>query len=682
MTSLRTGSLLLVLLLTPATFAQERTHAITPEDYAQLSSVTDFAVSPDGKQVVYCLATWNTTEDNRRTDLWLLNTDGSGKPTRLTFDRGGDHKPSWSPDGKTIYFAGKRKRASETKAPYDGSTQVWQIAVNGGEPRAVTREAGGIILHDHAPTAEAIYFTKDSDHNDQDDFSKLRQQYAQVEYGHGKRRISQVYRLDLNSWQTEKVIDARRYVRELAVTADGKKVGMITAPDDTVIRSEGDARVEVWDAETKKTTVTDQSWKKTAASPWPWLESLAWDAAGTRLAYCTIFDAHPTEIIVCTAEGNKWPATRVKRLPGQHVHGYGSPLRWSQAGLIYLGEKAGEVPPVVYNPTTEQTAPAPAAWAGKVVYGIETAAGKVIALAADAQGFAELVAFEPGAERLRRLTTLNPQTKTWKLPSVRHITWKAADGAEVGGVLELPEGYIKGNPLPLVVAIHGGPTTSTKADLSFDPHNGRLYFAAKGYAVLLPNYRGSTGYGDKFVTDLIGNENDIEVKDILAGVQHLIKEGIADPERLAVMGWSNGGYLTNCLIALQDSPVKFRAASSGAGILDTVAEWGFNDEPAYPMVFKKGLPWEQPEIYRKTSPTYGLGNVTTPTLIHVGGNDERCPPGHSRMLYRALKEYRKVPTNLVVYTGEPHGLSKLSNRTAKMAWDLAWFEKYLKTSSR
>jgi dipeptidyl aminopeptidase/acylaminoacyl peptidase len=276
----------------------------------------------------------------------------------------------------------------------------------------------------------------------------------------------------------------------------------------------------------------------------------------------------------------------------------------------------------------------------------------------------------------------NPYTATWKLPSVQHITWKAPDGTEVGGVLELPHGYKKGDKLPLVVAIHGGPTTSTKADLSFDPHNGRLYFAAAGYAVLLPNYRGSTGYGDKFVTDLIGHENDVEVKDILAGIQHLVKEGIADPERVGCMGWSNGGYLTNCLITLKDSPIKFKAASSGAGIVDTVAEWGFNDEPAYPIVFKKGLPWEQPEIYKKTSPTYQLGNVTTPTLVHVGGNDVRCPPGHSQMLYRALKENLKVPTELVVYPGEPHGLTKLSNRKAKMEWDLAWFDKYLKNGGK
>ena len=137
------------------------------------------------------------------------------------------------------------------------------------------------------------------------------------------------------------------------------------------------------------------------------------------------------------------------------------------------------------------------------------------------------------------------------------------------------------------------------------------------------------------------------------------------------------GFFSNNLTTLF-SPWAFSAGGSGAGILDCVMEWGSNDEPAYPKVLKKGHPWETPEIYKNTSPTYGLANVTTPTLIHVGGNDVRCPPSHSRMLYRALKEYIQVPTELVVYPGEPHGLTKYSNRLAKMEWDLAWFDKYLK----
>jgi dipeptidyl aminopeptidase/acylaminoacyl peptidase len=224
------------------------------------------------------------------------------------------------------------------------------------------------------------------------------------------------------------------------------------------------------------------------------------------------------------------------------------------------------------------------------------------------------------------------------------------------------------------VALHGGPTTSAHYQLDYDMYLMRLILPARGYAVLCPNYRGSTGYGDKFVTDLVGHENDIEVEDILQGVAALVARDVADPARLGVLGWSNGGYLTNCVIA---KTTRFKAASSGAGIVDAVMEWGANDEPAYSVAMKGGLPWSKPEAYRRASPTYQLDKVRTPTLIHVGGDDERCPPGHSRMLFRALKEYNNVPAQLVVYPGEPHGLGKYKSRQAKLAWDLAWFERYV-----
>ena len=164
------------------------------------------------------------------------------------------------------------------------------------------------------------------------------------------------------------------------------------------------------------------------------------------------------------------------------------------------------------------------------------------------------------------------------------------------------------------------------------------------------------------------------MEDILKGVDALVERGIADPDRLGVMGWSNGGYLTNCLIS---TTTRFKAAISGAGIVDAVMEFGANDEPAYSIALKQGFPWSRPENYHRASPTYRLDKVRTPTLIHVGGNDERCPPGHSRMLYRALKEYVHVPTELVVYPGEPHGLVKDRSRQAKMDWDLAWFDRYI-----
>ena len=643
-------SLILLVLFTAPVFAQMRTHTVTPADYASIHSITEIAVSPDGKQVAYGLSVWDKAEDTRKSDVWIVPTDGKGKPARLTFDRGNDRKLKWGADGKQLYFLGNRKREAEKKPPFDGSTQVWRIAADGGgEVKAITREAGGISGYDYAPKADAVYFSKDKEHADQDEFAKLRAK-TKVEYGHGVRKVSEIHKLDMATWRTEKLVDETRYVREFAVTPDGKKIAMVSAFDDTVVKSEGESRVDIWTAGEPgasalggiQTPPTDSYRKNPKNSPYAWLENLCWNPDGSKFAFTAVHDAYPAEIIIGSTRTEGWDATRLERQGNKvwgvigYGRGMGTAMTWqTDDGLLWLAEANGAVG-LARNenfPVPEQTV--------DVIYGFHLS-GKQFAMIEGSRAGFPLIQLSGVAGH--SWFNPNPHTSTWKLPSVQHITWKAPDGTVVGGVLELPPDYKKGDKLPLVVGLHGGPTTSTKADLNFDPHNGRLYFATAGYAVLFPNYRGSTGYGDKFVTDLIGRENDIEVKDILAGIQHLVKEGIADPDRVGCMGWSNGGYLTNCLITLKDSPIKFRAASSGAGIVDTVAEWGFNDEPAYPIVFKKGLPWEQPDIYRKTSPTYGLGNVTTPTLIHVGGGDERCPPGHSRMLYRALKENLKVPT--------------------------------------
>jgi acylaminoacyl-peptidase len=651
-------------------------HKVTPDDYAAVEAVTGIAISPDGKQVAYCESRWQVETDDRKADVWVVGLAGDAPPRRLTFDRANDRLPVWADDGKTIYALGNRKREGEKSPPYDGSTQVWAIDPAGGPPRAVTQVDGGVEGFDLAPRTDAIFYSHAVTARDDDPFAKLRATYGKLEYGTGVRKMSEIFKLDLHTWRVEPVYAGRRYVREFAVTADGRRLAAVTAHDDSVVRSEGESRVDILDVESGTVTTPDTApYRAKAPTPHAWLEGLSWNPSGDKVAFCAIFDGHPTELIVLGRSEAGWKTEKLPRPGGVHVHGYGSPLTWGNDQLFYLAEAAGKVavmPAGVAFPAT--------AVPDRVVTNFDIAPDGTtgVLLKGDAGHFPDLYVAEwkPNGKE-RRLTDLNAHTKDWLLPKVSHVTWPAADGSPVGGVLELPPDYKPGTKLPLVVAIHGGPTTSAKAEMAFDPHNGRLYFAAAGYAVLCPNYRGSTGYGDKFVTDLIGRENDVEVKDILAGVQHLVKEGIVDPDKVAVMGWSNGGYLTNCLITLKDPPVTFKAASSGAGIVDTVAEWGFNDEPAYPWVFKKGHPWESPDLYWKTSPTYGLGNVTTPTLIHVGGADERCPPGHSRMLFRAVKEYNKVPCELCVYPGEPHGLTKYSNRKAKMEWDLAWFDKYV-----
>ncbi len=657
-----------------------RTHDVTPADYFTLNTITQFRISPDAAGVVYCEARWDLVEDNRKTDLWYVSLADPQKPRRLTSDRANDRDPRWNERSSVIFFVGNRKRAAETKAPYDGTTQVWQIALNGtSEPKPLTHVEGGIDAYDYAD--QSLYYTTTTTIATDDPFAKLRQQFAKPEYGDGPRQVSELHRLDLQTWRTELVVAPGRYIREFAVAPTGKRVAMITAKDDSVIASEGESRIDVYDRDTKKlSTPPTDAYRAKAASPHAWLEDLAWSPDGEQFATFAIFDAYPAEVILGKRSENGFETRLMKRPDGVQVNGYGrgvgSPIKWhGNDELQFLAEQQGLSLIGIHTASSAETR---IELSSISTPGFEPLPGREtgwVALVAPPDAPMDLAMFP---NPLTKLTNLNPQVSTWKIPSVQHTTWKASDGSQVGGVLELPPDYKKGTPLPLVVAIHGGPTTSVKASLEFDPHNGRMYFSTQGYAVLCPNYRGSTGYGDKHLTDLIGRENDVEVNDIIAGVKQLVNDGIVDANRVAVMGWSNGGYLTNCLITRKELPFKLKAASSGAGIVDTVSEWGFNDEPAYPKVFKKGHPWEQPDLYKKTSPTYQLGQVTTPTIIHVGGNDVRCPPGHSRMLHRALKEYVKVPTELVVYPGEPHGLTKASNRRAKMEWDLAWFKEYVK----
>ncbi len=659
--------------------AAERTHAITIDDYFSLAAVSELALSPDGRQVAYCENRWQNPGEGRQTSIWLVSTGHDPRPRRLGFEGTGVHSLSWSGDGTRLYCLAGRTRGGEKEPPFDGTTQVWQVRLQGGDPTTVTSVSGGVEGFAIAANEDLLFYAVEKSVIDEDDFSGLRKRFDQPQYGSGKRTVSEIWRLDLRSWRAEKIVDEKRYIRSFTVTADGRRLAMISAFDDSVVKSEGESRLDIWEGG-KVITPSTSAYRAEASSPWAWLESLAWSVDGQKIAFCAIFDGHPNEIVIGSKAGGGWKMERLRRPSHVHVQGYGS-LKWHASGqLFFLAGLSARTVVVPADPALLEALPkAPLPDRTVSAFDFDAAGKTGVYVMGQSNQFPEIYAseFKPGAA-FRRLTSLNPQTENWKLPRVKIIAWKGADGIAVEGILELPPDYQPGTRLPLVVGLHGGPTSAVLFTLDCNLSLGRTWLPARGYAVLCPNYRGSSGYGDEFLQALNGRENEIDVSDIVAGVEHLIKEGIVDPGRVGVMGWSNGGYLTNCLITKKDLPFTLRAASSGAGIVDTVLEWGTNDEPACHMALKKGLPWEVPDTYRKTSPTYGLGNITTPTLIHVGEKDERCPPGNSRMLYRALKEYVKVPTELIVYPGEPHGLRKMQSRRAKMEWDLAWFEKYLK----
>ncbi len=653
-----------------------REHDITIEDYFTLAWIREVALSEDGSGVAYTEERWEGPQDKRNRDVWVVDP-ASGERTRLTFDPAEDAHPDWSADGRFIYFERTVER-TDADGEDDEETQVFRVRPDGGAPQQVTRVEGGVEGYRLSADKSTLYYTVAVEQTDPE-WEELRTRFDGVEYGHGVTGFSELWRLDLESWRAQKLVDERRVIAGFSVTRDGRRIAMRTTPDEELIHNEGWSRLDVYDAAGKSvTTVTPEGWRADHPSPFGWLDDGVWSDDGETLAFTVSFDGYPTEVYVVEWRAGE-PRLRELERPGEIWVDAGS-LAWRPGShdLLFVGQDharsrlyaftdvrdgaQGPLSTVTPGDVTVETFDAPASGERPVVL-TSTPTDPPDLYLVDGDG------------KLARLTKVNPQVDGWKLPQISIVSFEGEDGREVEGILELPPGYERGDgPLPLIVHIHGGPTSATRYHLRFRQY-GRTALAAKGYALLSPNYRGSTGYGDTFLTDLIGRENDVDVKDILAGVDAMVERGIADPGRLGVMGWSNGGFLTNALIAATN---RFRAASSGAGVIDQVMQWGIEDTPGHVINFMGGrLPWEGLDAYRAASPLYGLGGAGTPTLIHVGGDDARVPAAHSRTLFRALRFYLGVPAELIVYPGEPHGLEIMEHQRAKMEWDHAWFERYL-----
>jgi acylaminoacyl-peptidase len=423
--------------------------------------------------------------------------------------------------------------------------------------------------------------------------------------------------------------------------------------------------------------VAGADWRVDHPSPYGWLSDLSWSRDGKALAFMISFDGFASQLWV--AEWTGGPA-QLFNIPIDGKATISGTIKWrgDSRNLTYLADDQARARIFeVRDVKNGRFGNSGTLTGGDVVvtdYGWDWKGDKAIVGADLLDDTGNLFNLEKGS--LKRLTNINPMMDSWILPQIEIVKWTGADGDPVEGILELPAGYNRetDGPLPMIVELHGGPTADTKYRFRLWIY-GRALMPANGYAVFSPNYHGSTGFGDTFLAKLIGRENEIEVTDIATGVEHLIQSGLADKDLLGIMGWSNGGYLTNCMIT--HYPDMFKAASSGAGVLDMALQWSIEDTPGHVINFVQGLPWEQQKHYQDASPLYMLDKVKTPTLIHVGGNDPRVPPAHSRALYRALYHYLDVPVELVVYPNEPHGLTTHNNRLAKMEWDLAWFEKYL-----
>lgn len=276
--------------------------------------------------------------------------------------------------------------------------------------------------------------------------------------------------------------------------------------------------------------------------------------------------------------------------------------------------------------------------------------------------------------RWKKMSDANPQIAEFALGATETVRWKSTDGAMVEGVLVKPIGYEQGKRYPLIVQVHGGPASATVAGFSGSYSTYHHIFAAGGYVVLAPNYRGSTNYGEKFRAQIAGDYFRQGYEDIMAGVDYLIAQGIADPARMGYMGWSAGGHWSNWTLTHTD---RFKAISSGAGAMNWISMYAQNDSQFNREHYFSGKPYDNWEGWWGQSPLKYIKNAKTPTLIHVGHDDPRVPRPQSEELHMALKKLG-VPTEFIVYPRMGHGLTEPRFQMVKMVAEYNWFEKWIK----
>jgi dipeptidyl aminopeptidase/acylaminoacyl peptidase len=285
-------------------------------------------------------------------------------------------------------------------------------------------------------------------------------------------------------------------------------------------------------------------------------------------------------------------------------------------------------------------------------------------------------------ERWVRLTRLNPWVDSVTLGRYETVRWKAGDGAAVEGILVYPVDWKPGRRSPLIVQLHGGPASAYQNTFSGSHGTYTHVLAGRGYAVLQPNYRGSTGYGEAFQTAIAGNYWPLAAGDILSGVDTLIGRGIVHADSLGMMGWSAGGHWSNWTLVTTD---RFKAISSGAGVANWISLYAQTDVQATREYYLGGdagrgvanKPWDNFEHWWAESPLRYIARAKTPTLLHSGEKDERIPMAQNLELYMALKQ-RGVATEFFVYPGQPHGLQEPRYQLVKMMAELGWFERWIR----
>ncbi len=664
----------LIALATPVA-AQQR--PMTIDDMMALKNVGSVALAPDGSRIVYTVSGWehpsakgDTAKGEKhdvRSHLWLVSTSG-GDARQLTFGERGESQPSWSPDGRMLAFVSARGPNVGEDAP---KSQVWVMRLDGGEAWQLTTAKDGVNGFGWSPDGKQIAFLVSDSMSQGDEAKRKRRDDPQV--FESNFRLSHAWVIDVATKKASEVAHGDFTVRGApSWSPDGTKLAFSTNPTPLIRDSRSDAYLlTLGSKQLEKISQLSDVGSSPVFSP-----------DGKTLAFTILPNTHKAH-----SDG-----IAERELANEHILLYdvagkrltdvydpksdisASALQWTSDGskLVFTtGERA-------YNAIYTYDVAAKKlnrVAGGMLIRGTSWSKdGKSVAFAMESPDAPFDVYFsDVSFASPKKLTNLNPQLSQLALGKTEIVTWKSTDGTPVEGVLIRPVGYEQGKKYPLLVEAHGGPTGATSAGFKANWGSPGQYWAGQGWAVFYPNPRGSTNYGEKFMRANIMDWGGGDYRDIMTGVDELIKRGVADSTRMAFEGWSYGGYMTAWVVS-QTS--RFKAARMGAGLSDLQSMYGTTDIPGYIGTFFSGIPTKQTlDFYRARSAITFVDNVTTPLLILHGGNDERVPTGQAMEYFRALKDRGKT-VELVFYPREGHGLGEYYHQLDKMQREYEWITRY------